>query len=196
MSAEHDQIVSMIREMLERYQRDPSSAPSLNQLYRRAQLAGIAPEASFAYWSRIYRRLRREMGISRRLRRRVYDDTDPMGLTPLDEVHAVDYKDLSPNERAVYNFVGARRLAMAVLASAWADAGKRASPMKDNATQAPSMVVRYAQAWLQTPGATAIWCEILDIDPELVASLSRRRHGRPTFSKGEILEHESERRRN
>lgn len=190
-----EQVTALIREMLERYQRDPSSSPSLNQLYRRAQLAGIAPEASFAFWSRIYRKLRREMGISKRLRRRVYHDTDPLGLTPLDEVHAVDYKELSPNERSVYNFVGARRLAMAVLASAWADAGKRPSPIKDNATQAPSMVVRYAQAWLQTPGATAKWCEILDIDPELVASLSRRRHGRPTFSRGEIHEYELERRR-
>lgn len=131
----------------------------------------------------------------RRRSHRVYDDEQMDRMRAIDELHAVQYEELTPDERAIYNYRGARRLAIAVLTSAWADAGKRPSRTKDNATQAPGIVVRYAQAWLQTPDATAKWCEIIDIDPELVASLSRRRHGRPKITPKEMREHEKDRRR-
>lgn len=196
MSDAQQQATAMIVEMIERHQRDPAQPLSLTRIYNRAQLAGIALELTFAQWSRIYRIKRRELGLTRRSRHRVYRDDDPLGLSPIDQRYTVDYADLSRDEKAEYNKLGAQRLAIALLTATWADAGKRPSPNKDNSTQAPPMVVKLAQAWLQTPDVTAKYCEILGIDPDQVAALSLSRHGRPTFTRKELEAYEEDRRRN
>jgi len=84
----------------------------------------------------------------------------------------------------------ARRMAADVIREAWETAGKRKSNEKNSihqsATRAPSFAVRYAQAWLQTPDATALWCGILDVDPDMLRARSRQRHGVPSFSVEEV----------
>jgi len=187
------QATAMIVEMIERHQRDQRHTLSLTRLYNRAQLAGIALDLSFSQWSRLYRAKRRELGISKRSRFRIYGEDDPLGLSPIDQEHSVDYADLSRDEKAEYNRLGAQRLAIALLTATWADAGKRPSPNKDNSTQAPPMVVKLAQAWLQSPDVTAKYCEIIGIDPDHVAALSLRRHGRPTFTRAELEAYERDR---
>lgn len=85
----------------------------------------------------------------------------------------------------------ARRMAADVIREAWETAGKRKSnensSIHQSATRAPSFAVRYAQAWLQTPDATALWCGILDVDPDTLRARSRQRHGVPEFSHEEII---------
>lgn len=95
-----------------------------------------------------------------------------------------------PPKPGEIDYTAAKRLAADVLRDAWETAGKRPSSGHKGAvysgTRAPSFHVRYAQAWLQTPDATAVWCDLLDVDPDELAKLSRQRHGRPTFATQEI----------
>ena len=196
MNTAIDQATTMILEILKSHQRDPTRAISLKRIYNRAQVTGVALELSYTQWVRIYRAKRRELGLSRRSRHRVYREDDALGLSPIDQSHVVKYAELTRDEKAEYNRLGAQRLAVALLTSTWADAGKRPSRTKDNSTQAPAMVVKLSQAWLPTPDATAKYCEILGIDPEHVAALSLRRHGRPTFTRKELEAYEEDRRRN
>lgn len=90
----------------------------------------------------------------------------------------------------------ALRLASDVLREAWETAGKRQSfgdtDSRYSGTRAPSFDVRYAQAWLQSPSATAMWCDMAGVDPDVLAKLSRNRHGKPRFGWEEIEKFRSE----
>ena len=103
---------------------------------------------------------------------------------PIVDIHA------PPPDRHGGDLIAVRRLAMELIQDAIATAGKK--EVKDmgrrdeSAITARSFDVRYAKAWLQTPSATAIWCGVLNIDPDMVAAYSRRIHGVPQFSRQEI----------
>lgn len=84
----------------------------------------------------------------------------------------------------------AKKLAADLIAEAVTTAGKRPVNGDQDArycgTRAPSFDVRYSQAWLQTPSATAMWCDLLDVDADFLAAWSRKKHGVPRFSSQEI----------
>lgn len=106
---------------------------------------------------------------------------------PLIDIHA------PPPDPMGGDTIAVRRLAMEVIQDAIVMAGKKESKTmgsrEESSIRARSFDVRYAKAWLQTPSATAIWCGVLNLDPDMVADYSRRIHGVPKFSREEIESH-------
>lgn len=143
---------------------------------QRATVERIAHEASKPWWGSVYTEARKILGLT----------GQRVEAVDLPEPPPIDYDALTREEQVAWNWPGARRLAADLLANAWTDAGKRPSSRKDNSIHAPSLRIRYAQAWLQTPKLTAPWCGLLGVDPDELARLSRLRHGVPSFTPEEI----------
>ena len=81
---------------------------------------------------------------------------------------------------------GAKRLAAAVLKAAWDDADRLLRPGFDRLSAPDRARIKYSVAWLQSPDSTCHWCDLLEVDPDMVASMSASKHGRPRFSEAEI----------
>ena len=81
---------------------------------------------------------------------------------------------------------GAKRLAAAVIKAAWDDADRILRPGFDRLSAPDRARIKYSVAWLQSPDSTCHWCDLLEVDPDMVASMSASKHGRPRFSEAEI----------
>lgn len=92
-----------------------------------------------------------------------------------------------PGDMAEISRIPVQRLAASMLRNAWDDADRMLRPRFSEASPSVRAEIKYSAAWLQMPNLTAKWCECLGIDPEMVASMSRRKHGVPRFDEAEKL---------
>lgn len=168
----------------EKYQ---ASSVLLKKIYE----AGIQPTAiktSIIGWiSTIRRELGRELSIAeaKALSESETDHGFARGQRGQPKVNLF----APPPNPGKIDLYAAKRLAADILRDAWDTANQRPSSAHKSTrygARATDFQIRYSQAWLQTPGATAVWCDLLGVDADEVASISRQRHGKPSFSRSEI----------
>lgn len=165
---------------------------SATDLFKAVENAGLKPgvgKATFAIW---VSDMRKETGQTMTHQEAAFISRVKLKAGPKlnrNPKPKIDIEAPPPSPGEV-TITAAKRLATDLISEAVAMAGRRQTRGNQDArysgTRAPSFDVRYAQAWLQTPSATAMWCDLIGVDPDVLASWSEKRHGRPTFSSQEI----------
>jgi len=183
MNKNRDEVTRHWRQRVRAYVRELLIDDPTLLTYQILELAdedGVDCPYKDAWWKERISETRAELGIKidqsegQRLRQRRLRER----LSERDQILKQQPKH---SQSAEFSVDACKRLASAMVECAVRDAGFSGDP-----TSRAGIKARAAAAWLQSPEATDLWCWMAGVDPDVVAEISERRHGRPRFRQHEL----------